>query len=221
MKPTPAKQNIGYTSLTVAVLLFAVLFPHTGIIPISFGYTVPVLVVVWWVLRKYGESFAELGFGFSRINTGAAAVGLLCAALLFVVLKYGVSPVLNGWLGVPEADLHDFDFIKGNAAGFLFVVLMGWLVGGYYEELIFHGYLFTRIERWLRGRWAVPFSVVISNLVFGAYHWQLGLEGVIHAFIAGLAYHSLMVKFQRNLWYAFFFHGFYDTIALSNIYLGN
>lgn len=221
MQAKTERHNIVYTVFTVAVLLFAFLFPHTGIIPISFGYTIPVLLVIWWVLSKYGESFADLGFRFSSISIKAVAVGLVAAVLLFVLLKYGISPLVNNWLGIAEADLHDFDFIKGNVGGLLFVMLMGWLVGGFYEELVFHGYLFTRLENWLKGKWVIPLSVVISNLIFGAYHWQLGLEGVIHAFIAGLAYHLMMLKFQRNLWYAFFFHGFYDSIALTNIYLGN
>jgi membrane protease YdiL (CAAX protease family) len=221
MQANTERHSIGYTVFTVAVLLFALLFPHAGIIPVSFGYTIPVLLLIWWVLNKYGESFANLGFSFGNISIKAAAVGLVAATLLFVLLKFGISPLVNKWLGVPEADLHDFDFIKGNLGGLLFVVLMGWLVGGFYEELVFHGYLFTRLENWLQGGWAVPLSVFVSNLIFGAYHWQLGLEGVIHAFIAGLAYHLLMLRFRRNLWYAFFFHGFYDTIALTNIYLGN
>jgi membrane protease YdiL (CAAX protease family) len=215
------RQGIGYSVFTVAVLLFALLFPHTGFIPVPFAYTIPVLLLIWWVLSRYGESMGDLGFRLSSLSIKAVAVGLVAAGLLFVLLKYGISPLVNNWLGIKEADLHDFDFIKGNFGGLLFIILMGWLVGGFYEELVFHGYLFSRLENWLKGKWAIPLSVLISNLIFGAYHWQLGWEGVIHAFIAGLAYHLLMLRFQRNLWYAFFFHGFYDSIALTNIYLGN
>ncbi len=218
MQLAAMQRSVPYHASTVLVLLLAIVFPHIGLIPLPFGYTVPVLLAIWWVLKKYGESFADLGLSVSNFKLGAVGQGLISAVLLFVVFQYVVAPVLSNWLGLPAANLQDFDFIKGNKAGLLFVVLMGWLVGGFYEELVFHGYLFTRIENWLGGSKAVLLSWLLSNLVFGAYHWQLGWSGAIQAGLAGLAYHGLVIRNQRNLWYAFFFHGFYDTIALTALY---
>jgi membrane protease YdiL (CAAX protease family) len=99
-------------------------------------------------------------------------------------------------------------------------VLLGFIGGGFYEEIAFHGYIFTRLEKMLKGKYVLLISYILTNLIFGFYHWQLGASGIINALMAGLAYHALMLKFNRNLWYAFFFHGFFDAIAFTYIFLG-
>ena len=64
-------------------------------------------------------------------------------------------------------------------------------------------------------------SFWVSNIIFALYHLQLGAEGVLNAFIAGSAYHALMLYYKRNMWYAIFCHAAFDTIAITYIYLGN
>jgi membrane protease YdiL (CAAX protease family) len=94
------------------------------------------------------------------------------------------------------------------------------VVGGFYEEIIFHGFIFTRLEKISKGKYAVAISFIITNLIFGAYHFQQGIKGILVATIAGFAYHALILKFNRNLWYGLFFHTFFDFIGLTLIYLG-
>jgi membrane protease YdiL (CAAX protease family) len=97
---------------------------------------------------------------------------------------------------------------------------MGWLVGGLYEEIVFHGFIFTKLEKILPGQYALPTSFVICNILFALYHLQLGTEGVITALVAGCVYHALMICNKKNMWYAIFCHAMYDTIALTYIYAG-
>lgn len=210
-----------YTLLTIFTVLFAIIFPHFGLIPLPFGYAVPVLLLIWGVLKYSNETFSSIGFSFRRFEWKAVLMGAVGAILLFTFLKYVFAPLLNSVIKIPAANLEDFAFIKGNLAGLLFVSSMGWLVGGFYEELVFHGYIFTRIEKAVNAKSATVIAFIVSNLIFALYHFQLGAEGVLVAFVAGCCYHALMLKLNRNLWYAFFFHGFYDTIALTDIYLGN
>jgi membrane protease YdiL (CAAX protease family) len=98
--------------------------------------------------------------------------------------------------------------------------MAGFFVGGFYEELVFHGFVFTRIEKIVKGKLVVPTSFILTNLIFGLYHFQLGTAGMLNAFLAGSAYQYLMMKFHRNLWYSIFFHAFFDAIGLTYIYLG-
>ena len=97
---------------------------------------------------------------------------------------------------------------------------MGWLVGGLYEEIVFHGFIFTYVEKSVPGKAKVPISFLFTNVVFALYHFQLGTEGVINALIAGSCYHALILVHNRNLWYGIFCHAIFDTIALTAIYLG-
>ncbi|MBK7433106.1 MAG: CPBP family intramembrane metalloprotease [Chitinophagaceae bacterium] len=129
-------------------------------------------------------------------------------------------PLLNQLAELPPADLGDFASIRHNTPFYLFLLAMGWIVGGFYEELVFHGFLFTRLEKMMPGKIAVPVAFLLSNVIFAAYHFQLGAEGVINAFMAGSVYHALMLYHKRNLWYAIICHAVFDTIALTYLYAG-
>jgi membrane protease YdiL (CAAX protease family) len=97
---------------------------------------------------------------------------------------------------------------------------MGWVVGGLYEEIVFHGFIFTYLEKLLPRRISLIVSFLITNIIFGLYHFQLGYEGIINAFLAGMGYHIIVLVNKRNLWYGIICHAIFDTIALTLLYLG-
>lgn len=199
---------------------FVVLIPHSGIIPIPFAYCVPVLIFIWLFLKYNKEDFSDIGFSFKRFEYRSVLIGALAAVLLFSFLTLVFFPLLEKFFHLAPADLGDFNKIRHNTPFYFFILSMGWLVGGFYEEIVFHGFIFTRIEKSIGGRYAVPLSFLISNTIFALYHLQLGAEGVINAFMAGSVYHLLMLRFNRNMWYAIFCHALFDTIALTFIYAG-
>ena len=112
-----------------------------------------------------------------------------------------------------------YSFARESKWNLLFIILMGWVIGGLYETLVFHGFMFTRFERMLTGKRATLISFVITNIIFALYHIVLGPVGVINAFIVGSAYLALALHFNRNLWYTIICHGMYNTIILILIYL--
>lgn len=209
------KLSISYL-LAIAMII---LIPHTGFFPM-FSYAIPLTVMVWFVLKMTGESFSEIGFSFRRFNIKSVLIGCLSAILFFTFIEYIFFPALQNIIYLPPADLGGFESIRQNTSLYIFIVLMGWLVGGFYEELVFHGFIFTRLQKLIGSKYSIMVSFFITNIIFAFYHLQLGPQGVINAFIAGCAYHALMLKFGGNMWYSFFFHGFFDTIALTYIYLG-
>ena len=201
--------------------IFVIFFvPHFGIGPVPFFYVLPVLLMVWLLLKVNKESFANLGFSFKRLEFKAVLTGAIAAVLLFIFLQYIFFPLLSKVIFLEKANLDDFKNIRHNFPNYIFILIMGWLVGGIYEELVFHGYIFKGIENIIKSRTGLITSFILTNLIFGIYHFQLGISGMINAFIAGCAYNAMAIKFQRNLWYAVFTHAFFDTIALTFIYLG-
>jgi len=98
--------------------------------------------------------------------------------------------------------------------------MLALFVGGFYEEIIFHGFIFTRLEKIFKGKWATIVAFIITTVIFGLYHFQQGIKGILLTFIAGAVYHVLILKFNRNLWYGIFIHAFFDFIGLTLIYLG-
>ncbi|HEY5461922.1 MAG TPA: type II CAAX endopeptidase family protein [Hanamia sp.] len=205
---------------TAFAIAFVFLFPHFGFVPIPFYYVLPVLIFVWLFLKRTGEKFADIGFSFKRFEIKSIFTGAIMAIALFVFLQYVFYPLLSKIIVLKPANLDDFKNIRHHPLNYVFTLAAGFIAGGFYEELIFHGFVFTRIEKIVRGKFAVPVSFIITNLIFGFYHLQLGTAGMLNAFIAGCAYQYLMMKFNRNLWYSIFFHAFFDAIALTYIYIG-
>jgi uncharacterized protein len=203
----------------IAIVL-VVLFPHSGMIPVPFGYCIPVFIFVWIYLKRNGENLQSVGFSIQRFEKNAVAFGGITGIALFAMLTWAFFPVLEKSFGLKPANLQDFSRIRHNTPFYVFLLAMGWIVGGLYEEIVFHGFIFTRIEKMFAGKYAMPVGFIMSNSIFALYHLQLGPEGVINALIAGMVYHALMLHFKRNLWYAVFCHGIFDTIALTLLYAG-
>ena len=206
--------------LTLFAIAFVTLVPQSGIVPLPFVYCIPVLLFIWIFLKQYKENFTNLGFSFKRFEIKAVAVGAVTAIGLFVFLNYAFFPLLAKIVKLVPADLGDYNKLKHNTPFYLFILAMGWVVGGFYEEIVFHGFIFTRLEKLVPGKYAVTISFCLTNIIFALYHLQLGTTGVINAFIAGIAYHALMLRYKRNIWYSIFCHAVFDTIALTFIYLG-
>lgn len=218
--PMIKKNSFTETLFILLAIAFVFLFPHFGFIPIPFLYIIPVLLVVWLFLKRTKENFASLGFSFKRFEIRAIWIGAIAAVLLFVFLNYIFFPLLSKVIPLQPANLEDFRNIRNNLPLYVFILIAGFIVGGFYEELIFHGFIFKGIEKIIGGKYALTLSFIVTNLIFGLYHFQLGATGMLNAFIAGCAYHAIMIKFNRNLWYSIFLHTFFDMIALTYIYLG-
>ena len=215
--------NLSITQKIISLLLiaFVFFFPHYAYLPL-FLY-VPVVLIVIWLYLKYStkESFKDIFFSFRRFEAKAIWIGALSGIILFGLLQFLLMPLIKKIFPNEIIDLKDFAFIKGNPINFAFVLLMAFIVGGFYEELVFHGFIFTRFEKLFGPKNRFIISFILTNLIFGAYHYQQGILGIINAFIAGSCYHVLTLKYNRNQWYGLFFHSFYDFVGLTFIFLGH
>lgn len=210
-------KEILFSLLAIAAV---VIIPHAGIVPFPFGYSIPVLLFIWLYLKHSKENFTSVGFSFKRFELKAVIIGVITAILLFSFLNLIFFPLLDKIIDLPAPDLGDIAKIRGNPGFFIFILAMGWLVGGFYEEIVFHGFIFTRLEKLIPGKYTLVIAFLLCNVIFALYHLQLGSQGVINAFVAGCVYHALMLRCKRNMWYAIICHGFFDTIALTFVYAG-
>ncbi|MBX9783185.1 MAG: CPBP family intramembrane metalloprotease [Chitinophagaceae bacterium] len=206
--------------LTILAIGIVTIVPHTGIIPFPFGYVIPVLLFIWLYLKFNKENFQSIGFDFKTVSWKSFLIGAITGLLLFLFMVFVFFPLLKYAVHLPESRIDFYEQLKGNTAFYLFLVLMGWLVGGLYEEIVFHGFIFTCVEKLVPGKAKLPISFLFTNVVFALYHFQLGYDGVINALIAGSCYHVLILVHKRNLWYGIFCHAIFDTIALTALYWG-
>lgn len=203
---------------SIIAIIIVVIVPHSGIIPIAFGYSIPILIFIWLFLKRQKENFESLGFSFKRFGIKPILIGVLSGIIIFSFLNWIFFPSLEKVVDLPPVNLGDFAKLKGNTGFYIFLLAMSWIIGGFYEELVFHGFIFSRLEKIMAGNYATIISFLLTNLIFALYHLQLGTSGVINALIAGAFYQALMLYYKRNMWYAIICHAVYDTIALTFIY---
>jgi membrane protease YdiL (CAAX protease family) len=163
---------------------------------------------------------SDLLFSFKKFEIASVLIGLAGAVILSLFFRFAWDPLMNIILPGETANLSDFAHIKDNLPNYIFILLLAFIVGGIYEEIIFHGFIFTRLEKIFPGKHSTVIAFGLTTIIFGAYHYQLGIKGVLVATIAGAVYHLLILKFNRNLWYGTFIHTFFDFIGLTLIYLG-
>ena len=212
--------NLKNILLTVVAIAIVTILPHLGLIPFPFGHCIPILLFVWLYLKYHEENFADLGFKWKSFSFKSVLIGCLSAILIFTFLQLIFFPILESFIEFENVDNKLYDQIRENTGFYIFILIMGWIVGGLYEEIVFHGFIFYRLEKVIPGKYATILGFLITSIIFGLYHFQLGSAGVINAFLAGATYHALVLYHKRNLWYGIFCHAAFDTIAITFLYLG-
>lgn len=214
------------TSMLVELLLFAVVFCGVQfIIAIAFmisgseeelppgmmllwGSIVPGLLTMGGVIgivRMRGGTLAGLGLRFPTAST--MIVGTIASALISLVVN---SVVRIGIMQIVE-NSDPMDNLE-NMRSMIPNWRLGWfglffMFVGLYEELMFRGFMMTRLRR-LCGSWTA--AVIISSVIFGAIHmtmqsWTAALSITAAAFVW-----ATTTVLCRSIWPAVFAHALFD-----------
>jgi uncharacterized protein len=151
-----------------------------------------------------GRRLADLGLqrvkAFTRWLTGAAVAVLMMG---FVVL---VGYMLVGGATVAVND----DPLR--AASVLIAGLLGYVVQGSAEEVLFRGYILAN----LRAHWGLPLAVGVSSVAFGLFHAPnpaFGLLPFINLTLFGVATAMYRVRFDDDqLWGVFGIHAVWNWL---------
>ena len=217
MKPISLKIAL----VSIFAIIFVAVLPHTGILSFfPFSYTIPIIVLVWFCLKINKETFADIGFNFKSISFKSLLIGGLAAVLALLFLRIIFFPILESFIEFQSVDIELYTKLRGNTGYYIFILIMSAIVGGLYEEIVFHGFIFTRLEKMINVKYKTFFSFLITSLIFGLYHYQLGTADAINAFMMGAVYLGLFLFYKRNLWYSIFCHAIYNTIIITFLYLG-
>jgi membrane protease YdiL (CAAX protease family) len=187
---------------------------------------VAMLVTVWIGLRRRGQSWEHLGL--VRPIGGPRAVGriVLQSIAVFVAALVGFllgsMVILNLTSIEVNATATTYGYLQGNLPMLLVALVGVYVVSSFGEEVIYRGFLMTRIAEaggTTAGAWRV--SVVLSAVVFGLIHFTWGPMGVVQTMFMGLALAIAFLLVKRNLWVLVLAHAYMDTILLVQMYLGS
>jgi membrane protease YdiL (CAAX protease family) len=210
-------QDLKNNIINSFAILFVVAFPHFAPLPF-YSYAIICLAVVVLLLRRDHKTLRDLGLKRRGISIKTVVVGIVSAIVWVACMRWLYLPVISYFFTVP--DYTEYNFIQNHLSTFIMVTIAAWVIGGFYEEIIFRGFIQKTIEHWFKNKHSFLISGLITSILFGLYHWQQGFLGVISATLGGLFWTYLLKRSGNNLWYPIISHAIFDTITLTLIYLG-
>jgi membrane protease YdiL (CAAX protease family) len=190
-----------------------------GYIPFS---STPWLLVVAAVFVQWrGPGWR--GVGLSRPQNAARllAVGVTVGVGYQFLGLYVVEPVTARMTTGELPDVSAFRPLVGDETRLAFWLAMSWTLAAFMEELVYRGWLTTRLAelgRFSTGGWIA--GVLGSSGLFGLIHLYQGASGMIATGLTGLVFASVYLATGRNLWASILAHGFLDTAGFVMIYFG-
>jgi membrane protease YdiL (CAAX protease family) len=173
------------------------------------------------LLRWAGETWQDVGLCKPASlwrTAGLVVLGYLGMGATFAVATQLLLPAL----GIGPKVVSLFSAVEGNTAEYLyFLIPVIWGSAAFGEELLFRGYLQTRLHKALgSSQGATYLALCFQALIFGALHSYQGLGGAIMAGSAGFVLGAVYLAARKNLWAPIILHGLVDTVSISAIYLG-
>jgi membrane protease YdiL (CAAX protease family) len=190
-------------------------WPSPGALAIVVG-----VLLAWSRLRARTESWTALGLRRPAAWRRTLLAVLVVYFAVVAAVAAIVRPLANA-LGWPELDLSAFAGLPGEPVRLAVILLIVWTTAAVGEELLFRGFLLTRIEKILGSRGvASATAVILQAAIFGLGHFYLGPRGIATAVVVGLVYGSWYVLRGRDLVPLILAHGLTDTISMLAIYAG-
>jgi membrane protease YdiL (CAAX protease family) len=173
--------------------------------------------VAWILLRRGGERWSAYGLARPANLLRCIGVAVALYAVIWLESSY-VVPMLAQILTVHSAPPF-LAYIRGHPLALAGWLGISWIVGAFFEELLFRAYLLSRIERLVGGGSLGTLAGIAGQAaLFGLLHAYQGSFGLVSAatfaFIFGLAY----VATGRNLWPLVLVHGVWNTTGIVMMY---
>ena len=211
-------KNFGKNIIDAFAIAFLILFPHFVPLPL-YSYSVVCLAVIIFYLKKRKKSLRDLGLKRNGLTGQTFLVGISSAVLWIAFNKWIYHFFIAHFFKVER--YTEYDFIRNKLTNLIITIIAAWIVGGFYEEIAFRGFIQAAIRDWIKkARYSFWLSGVLTSVLFGLYHWQQGIFGIIASALGGLLWTFLLWRYKGNLWYPIISHAVYDTIALIMIYFG-
>lgn len=194
--------------ISVSFLLYFAGQPGTPL------FYITILITLW--AKRWDWKY----FGITRPNWPKTIFkAFLFAIGIFILNDFLIQPLIEFYFG--KIDLSEVSGLEGNLLNYLVFILLGWVFGGFCEEIIYRGYVLKRLaiifgdtnKTWL-------LSAIISSIGFGFMHYYQGPSGIITTGIIGFMVGLIFIYNRNNLMLPILTHGIYNMMAITLIYLG-
>ncbi len=177
------------------------------------------MVLVSFASRGDRDRAASLGLARAPLNE------TLKTGLLGVLVSYAATTLAVGlFFMVTRVSPADATAAKARGlaqfarASLVVMLPLVWLVG-FYEELVFRGFLLGRLRRALGGGPDRDFAaVVLGSALFAIGHGYQGALGLVQTFVAGIVLSYLYVR-TGTIWASVVAHVGIDTVGMVLIHV--
>jgi len=167
--------------------------------------------VYFFGVRRKGRSWGDLGLQpatmrWMLVSAGISLIGIPLSGLIALIIVFAFNlPMESPQLGflLPEG----LTWLSG-----LGILIFGGFAAPFAEELFFRGVFYT----WLRERWSLWPSALLSALVFGIAHGDILVGGV--AFVLGIVL-ALVFEYSHSLWTAILVHIVNNSVRIILLYV--
>lgn len=215
-----ARNDVIITLLFMAIVnisVYQITWVYAGPITALFS-----IILVTILIRRRGICWADLGLCRPK-NIWAT---LLQAVITFIgtgLVLYLAYQFVGLFFEKTETTVSRFGDMEGNLQLYFWWVTLGWIVGGFFEEMLFRGFLLSRIEAMIEQRRVSTTVAIFSQAaIFGFIHFYYqGAFGALTIFAAASFIGLCYVLFGRNLWPLILSHGLLNTLGFLGGFLGD
>jgi uncharacterized protein len=170
------------------------------------------------VLYWHGETWTQLGL--RRPQDWTKFVRQVAIGMLVMLIAAYLIRNLIIWPFHLQSRLGGFAVVKGNRGALAGLISYILLAVGLNEELLFRGFLQTRVERLFRS-WpaAAVIAAVITGIIFGLAHELQGPANVVYAGLLGIVLGIIYLRADRNLWVVVILHSLFDVQRAIQFFL--
>ncbi len=172
------------------------------------------LTMVWFILHKDRHSFKSLGLHFKNGWQEVVIAGLVLIGIYVLqgVIVLGIEKIHPEWMGplVKRRGemIGKFPLLSPRE------LLVFTLFVGFYEELLFRGFLISRLKIAMKSVWP---AVIISSAIFAVVHSYQDWLAMIQIFIIALVLGGLFVL-RGSLVSPILVHAGFDFISLMTAF---
>lgn len=189
-----------------------------GHVPLTLTIGLLPAVVLLHVLSR--EPASTIGLKRPSSPWRALVLGVVLGLAMEVLALRVTTPLLARWFGAGP-DYGELNALRGDLGTTLLVILLGWILAAFGEELCFRGFLMDRVARVLgAGRVAWGLSLVLVSVLFGSMHSEQGMAGAVQEGLSGFWLGLVYLCARRELLLPVVAHGVSNTLAFVLLYLG-
>ncbi|WP_436516917.1 CPBP family intramembrane glutamic endopeptidase [Ekhidna sp. To15] len=174
-----------------------------------------IVVIIYATVNK--EQFSSIGFSKPASWLASFVQSIFLAVVIVALVMYIIRPTIE-YLTHETIDLTIYSPLVGNPQLLMRYLLIGWVIGGICEELIFRGFFLERITHYISGGLGTVIAIILTSTLFGYLHSYQGISGQLTTGIIGAILGTIYFLSGRRVLLTILTHGMINTICFSLIY---